>query len=134
MNVSELPLQCKAYSCALLPRYEDDLFCKFGEIKKMAETDDGDREIMNRIDLEPVWKSIGHDLCKRLEDLDDDIEVAPCGAVARGYLCWAMRNCPNLTTLQRYRRKAPHPSRWHLKRERASTRALVDRIIGRALS
>lgn len=116
MNVSQLPLQGKAYSCDL-HRYSG-LFDEFENIKAEAEKTNGDRKLKNEIGDRPVWKAIGEDLCRRLVELaaqcrnaERNIEIVPCGAVARAYLCWA-RSRACLGDLQRYSRKVPHPTSW----------------------
>lgn len=128
MNVSELPLQRKAYSCSLHPTYRN-LFDPFGKITKTKDV-----RITNRIDGEPVWRAIGNDLCRRLRALEDDVELVPCGRVARGYLRWATDTYASLASLQTYRPVVYHPSRWHRRDQQNSIRALIAHIVDRASS
>lgn len=145
MNVSQLPLQGKAYSCSL-HRYSG-LFDKFENIKAEAEKTNDEGKLKNKIDDHPIWKAIGDDLCRRLVELNTqaatlaledgeaagNIEVVPCGAVARGYLCWA-RSRACLGDLQPYGHKVSHPARWELDKgeDLERIRMLVTRICARA--
>ena len=126
MNVSQLPLQRKAYSCSLHSAYRN-LFDPFSKIQNNE-----DERIRNRIGRERVWKAIGNDLCRRLE-LAGDVVLVPCGHVARGYLRWAMDTCASLASLQTYTSEVRHPSAWNSDQQN-SICALIAYIVGRASS
>ena len=145
MNVSELPLQGKAYSCSLQRRYSQ-LFSEFEAIRKRTD----ESKLADEIDDRSVWRAIANQLCRRLmalnaqatalaracEAMGGGIEIVPCGVVARAYLRWARRHsCFNDLLL--YGSKVCHPSKWGelaSKEERVEIRALVDHICARSNS
>ena len=150
MNVSQLPLQSKAYSCSLQRRYSQ-LFGEFEAIRDEANKGNGDSKLTDKIDGRSKWKALGNELCRRLMALstqaatsataygatEGSIEVVPCGAVARGYLCWARRHSC-LGNLQPYASKVCHPTKWGPARglatesEQEQIRALVNHICARS--
>ena len=130
MNASKLPLQSKVYSPSLQTEYRT-LFCSFEKLRGHPSMSS---------DHAPVSKAIRNSLRTRLIELmgsRGDIEVVPCGKVARKYLRWSKENCSSLNALQTYGAKVSHPNRWNKPRTEDELRAikeLVAHILDRASS
>lgn len=140
MNVSRLPLDSDAYCLDVRRRYSD-LLCYFEAIKarlealKIEKLASGIQYLGGLdADLPPlrVYKALRNDLIDRLPR-GEDVEVIPCGKVARVFYYWAIshRDGVNYGIPNDF---VPHPSYgwWTRPKYRNRIRMLVERVHERA--
>ena len=112
MNVSRLPLQSRAYCLDARTSYSD-LLGHFEAIRKamgVRTVAAGVAYLRNLDDGHParVYRALRDDLITRLPE-DENVEVIPCGKIARAFYCWAI-SCGDAEDHGILDDFVPHPS------------------------
>lgn len=144
MNACRLPLEINAYTDPQAPNkwyrwqelHSEFLCLTLRTVKSLPKL--LSVEVDNRAFR--VYRVLLNDLKSRLDELPADVQVVPCGKVARAFVAGAISLAGYQETAKIWgyrsgarmwdtRRKVPHPSRGHWRRRRRSNAQVVTELV-----